>query len=250
MILVKNNKNTTDTWCGMMIEPAASYEIQSQELDRWQNNSKVLTDIGSGDLIVNDGSTDITDVATAINKLKGNQPTDVNGRLLVRPVAAATGWKAQFNTVRIRTSTVDGFHNKDKDGNDLGFCAYTMYDADDEVTVVPAECVKTVVTWEPTHDMEIIGGRLFQKIAPSTDMWLYVTVAAHIPAQYGGSIAFAEGGINLSEIGGGSQTDFDGRVSKYIAYDTVNHSGRFEILVKHDAGVQHYFNILFELFKP
>jgi hypothetical protein len=250
MVQVKNNKQTVDTWCGMEIQPASYYTIQDIELSQWQNNSKVLSDIGAGNLIVNDGSIDITDVATAINKLKGNQPTDSSGRLLVRQVAAAAGWKAQFNTVRISTSTTNGFHNKDKAGNDLGFCTYTMYDASNQVTTNTADCVKTVVTWEPTHDIEVIGGRVFQKSAPTTDMWLYVTVAAHIPANYGGSVVFAEGGVNLSDIGVESQTNFDGRVSKYVAYDSTNHTGRFEILVKHDAGIQHNFNVLFEFFKP
>ena len=80
---VKNNKITTDTWCGMMIEPAAYYELQSIELGRWQNNSKVLTDIASGDLIINNEIADITDVALAINCLKGIELQDTDGVPLV-----------------------------------------------------------------------------------------------------------------------------------------------------------------------
>lgn len=250
MIKVKNNKAEVDSWCGMMIEPAAYYELEDVELSRWQNNSKVLSDIGTGNLIVNDGSVDITDVATAINKLKGNAPTDENGRILIRQVAAAAGWKAQFQSIRISTATSNGVHNKNKAGADLGFCTYTMYDAENAVTTDPTIATKTIVTWEPTHNMEIVGGRLFQKTSPTTDVWLYVTAAAHIPAQYGGSIAFAEGGINLTDVSDGGKVDFDGRVSKFIAYDPTYHSGRFEILLKHDAGVQHTFSIVFDLFKP
>jgi hypothetical protein len=83
MIQVKNNKVDVDTWCGMMIEPGAYYEIQSIELSRWQNNSQVLTDIASGDLIVNNGTADITDMATAINFLKNIAAIDPDGLPLV-----------------------------------------------------------------------------------------------------------------------------------------------------------------------
>lgn len=77
MIKFKNNKQTMDTWCGMEIQPSAYYTIEPIEYNVWRNNSKVLSDIGSGDLIVNDGTSDITDVASAINYLKDNEPKRV-----------------------------------------------------------------------------------------------------------------------------------------------------------------------------
>jgi hypothetical protein len=234
----------------MLIEPAAYYEIEEFELSRWQNNSKVLSDIGAELLVVNDGNTDIADVATAINLLKGEAPKDENGRQLVRAVAGAAGWKAQFHGIRVSTATLNGVHNKDKNGNDLGFTTYTMYNSSNEVTTDGATCTKTIITWEPNHDIEIIGGKISQKQAPTSDMWLYITAAAHIPAAYGGSIAFAEGGINLCDIGDGGKSDFDGRASKYIKYDAVYHSGKFEILIKHEAGYQHNFSLVLEIFKP
>lgn len=73
----KNNKATADVWCGQSIEPAAYYEIQPGELLKWQNDSKVLSDIGSGDGVMNDGTADITDVAQAINFLKNLQVREV-----------------------------------------------------------------------------------------------------------------------------------------------------------------------------
>lgn len=68
----KNNKQNVDTWVGQEIQPGSYYEIQAFELSKWQNDSKVLADIGSGNGIINDGSVDITDVAKAINYLIGN----------------------------------------------------------------------------------------------------------------------------------------------------------------------------------
>jgi hypothetical protein len=77
MIKFKNNKADVDTWCGQEIQPTEYYEIQSSELSKWQNDSKVLSDIGSADGIINNGTDDVTDVATAINLLKDNAPKRV-----------------------------------------------------------------------------------------------------------------------------------------------------------------------------
>lgn len=70
---VKNTKQTTDTWCGMQVQAGVYYQLEYLEYTKWANNSKVLTDIGSGDLIVakdDSGNTDYSDVSEAINFLK------------------------------------------------------------------------------------------------------------------------------------------------------------------------------------
>lgn len=77
MTKVKNTSESTDVWAGMQIPPNTYYIIESVELHRWQNDSKVLSDIGSGILLVNDGTNDISDVASAINHLKGTGPQSV-----------------------------------------------------------------------------------------------------------------------------------------------------------------------------
>ena len=103
MVQVKNNKVDVDTWCGMQIEPSAYYEIQSIELSRWQNNSQVLIDIASGDLIVNNGTADITDVAIAINFLKNIAAVDPDGLPLVTLSAFSNA-----NNFRFRGTSFSG----------------------------------------------------------------------------------------------------------------------------------------------
>lgn len=77
MIKIKNNKQDSDVWVGQLIEPGQYHELQSSETSQWANNSKVLSDIGSGNLIVNDGIVDISDVAKAISYLLGNNTKTV-----------------------------------------------------------------------------------------------------------------------------------------------------------------------------
>lgn len=79
-IWIKNTDTVMHTWSGQGILQDEYYLIENLELPRWQNNSKLQTDIGSGIAIVakdNSGNTDITDVNDAINYLKGNTAVEV-----------------------------------------------------------------------------------------------------------------------------------------------------------------------------
>jgi hypothetical protein len=114
MIQIKNNKISVDTWCGMEIQPASYYELQILELNKWQNDSKVLVDIAAGDLIVNNGTSDIIDVALAINFLKNidSAPKDTNGAPIVKmsPFSDAGGFRfrgASFSDSIVLNETKD-----------------------------------------------------------------------------------------------------------------------------------------------
>ena len=67
---IKNTQEIVDTWCGQQIQPSEYYILESFEYNKWANDSKVLSDVGSGKLRVNNGTSDIIDIATAVNFLK------------------------------------------------------------------------------------------------------------------------------------------------------------------------------------
>lgn len=92
----KNNKGSTDTWVGQSIAAAAYYEIPAAELSKWQNDSKVLTDLGSGDGKMNNGTSDYSDVSQAINFLKDTVPLDNDGIPLIRVRAFANPDNMKF----------------------------------------------------------------------------------------------------------------------------------------------------------
>jgi len=99
------------------------------------------------------------------------------------------------------------------------------------------------------YDIEVVAAQAFQAAPPASDIYLHVTLAPDIPAQYGGSVEFSVGGICLSDIGIGGNANFDGRAAKYIPYDAVYHSGKWEFRFKHGAGVVHRLTIVLELFR-
>ena len=57
--VVKNNKATADVWGGVTLAPSESYTLSTTQYSEWAANPKVLVDIQSGDLIVNDGNSDL-----------------------------------------------------------------------------------------------------------------------------------------------------------------------------------------------
>lgn len=61
VIKFKNNKQSADTWLGETIQPGQYWQLQSQlDWDQSINNTKVNQDLWSGDLIINDGVSDLS----------------------------------------------------------------------------------------------------------------------------------------------------------------------------------------------
>jgi hypothetical protein len=200
-----------------------------------------------------DNSTDQTDFETNF-KPDGNktlQPKDVDNTNLSRTKITKTGWHFQLHGMEMTTGLLNGVYNKDKNGNDLGFAVIKFYDINDlELTTqvnIDASCVKTVITWEPTEDIEVIGGILEQAAAPNTNVRMWITAIPDVPLVYGGNVPFTNGGINLRYLP--NTLDLDGKTPKELKYDNVNHTNKFEITLKHDAGVQHTLLLLFKLFR-
>lgn len=257
----KNNKESSDTWCGQTIAADAYYEIQTAELFKWQNDSKVLTDIGSGDGIMNDGTNDITDVATAINFLKDTDPTprDVDGAPLARGKVTQSGWHYQLHAFEFETSNLDSIYHKKVDNSDYGFCTMKFYKlvsgveteitGDDlNQTYLGLNCIKTVVDWEPTHDYEIVGGLIKMQEIPTTDVRMWVVGVPDISEGSGGSKVFCSN-VNLKFLGLEDGIKVDGRAPKRLDYNATYHTNKMRLIFRHSTGFQHKITMIFELFK-
>lgn len=72
---IKNVSGGDKTYLGQLISNNTYYQIQPSEDSAWSNDSTLITDISSGDVLVakdDTGNNDITDVNAAINYLKNN----------------------------------------------------------------------------------------------------------------------------------------------------------------------------------
>lgn len=92
-IYIKNADTIAHVWSGQQIQPGEYYLLEGFEKPRWQNNSQLLSDIGSGIAIVarnSSGSEDITDVSSAIDFLRGELPKNEDGLPIVAPTFEET----------------------------------------------------------------------------------------------------------------------------------------------------------------
>jgi hypothetical protein len=102
---IKNTSGVTKTWVGQEITNNSYHNIVPQSETQWSNDSTLLTDVGSGDATVakdNSGTNDISDVAIAINYLKG-VPLDTIAKL--KGIRDSNGMRARLACIANQTVT-------------------------------------------------------------------------------------------------------------------------------------------------
>jgi hypothetical protein len=181
------------------------------------------------------------------------------GGLLLTPKFAPTGWHQQYFETEFETSNSasDSIHEKDWENEDLGYSSLKFYDANgDELTDqndIDTDCVRTDLLWMPPFDYSIKSGWVAQKAVPATNMYVWA-LGADLDVAYGGpQSVFAQGGINLTYVDARTRAGLDG-VSGTILY--YNHpqlgdgagTNRIRFVVRHEAGVKHRIQAVFELF--
>lgn len=202
-----------------------------------------------------DESTDFETNYKALGNTRLSQ-FDTDGAEIVRLKAAKKGWSFQALAPEITTSTLLGsLYCKDSAGTDITGVSCKIYDGSNaEITTAGLlnaninTCVKTVLDLELPYDFELIGGALRIHSNPAQDVRLWIVGAPDIPAIYGGSKEFASG-INLKFLAPDSSFEVDGRVTKYITYNAVNHSGKVRIILKHPAGLQVNMQVVIHLYR-
>lgn len=254
---IKNTTNGNKTWVGQLVSSGDYYEIQSHEEAQWANDSTLLTDIGSGDAVVakdDSGTTDITDVATGINHLKDIVilPYDSDNAPISRVKAAKSGWTYHLTAPEFITSTINSLVHQDVSGNNLNEASVKFYDTNNtELTTQGScdiDCVKTVFTFEPTWNYEIIGGTLKTIGTVTENVRIWVIAVPDISAQYGGSKVMVQG-ANLKFIDPNNGIEADGRASKYMAYSATYHTNKLQVTIKHPAGHKEDIMMAFEVFR-
>ena len=106
--IIKNNTQTTQTWCGHQFAVGESYTIPDASIDRWANNSNLLVAIANSEAIVNNGSFDITDVNKAIDYLKNNLPAQVESATFAFASKMLPDGKKIYRRVHGLEATVSG----------------------------------------------------------------------------------------------------------------------------------------------
>lgn len=188
-------------------------------------------------------------------KANGNkkiaEPRDSDGSPLQRVKITTSGWHYQLHGLEFSTSSLT-IESKKEDGTNFGFTTIKCYDTENNLLTTQEQCdasaVKTIIDWEPNHDLEVIGGMVKQAVAPTEDIRIWVVGVPDVPVQYGGSKLFAAN-INLKYMGQEEGVRVDGRAPKYLVYNSVYHSNKLRLILKHPAGHKHPLHMIFEIFK-
>lgn len=252
--VIKNIDTVSHIYAGQTIEPNAQYSIQKTEESRWVNSDALLADIADGKAQVNNGISDIAGVSAQINYLLGNDISarDSEGAYLQRTKAASSGWTYHMTAPEFLTSVIGSAYHKDVNGNDLNEISIKFYDDSNvELTTQGAcdtDCVKTVVSFEPTWDYEIIGGTIKTANDVTENVRIWIVAVPDVPAQYGGSKIMVQG-VNLKFVDPNNGIEANGRASKYMAYSATYHTNKIQLIIKHPAGHKEAMMIAFEVFK-
>lgn len=275
---IHNNSGSEKTYNGIPIADGDFYQIQPASIAAFQASQELLADLAASPQVVlmsADGSTDITgDQSAHISFLLGVDltPRDSDNSPIQRPKTTKTGWHYEPRSIDFYTSTYQSLYNRKHDGNgiddgtDYGDAVLQFWDSSgDELTFqqsgyesetaeqfqtrLDSDCVKTTMNWQPTYDMDIIGGILMIKDAPATRAYLWVIIAPDIPDYLGGSVPHVAGGYNLEFFNNKDTIVVNGRGTKTVLYDNVYNTNKFGMIVKHAAGEKIGIQFIPEHFK-
>lgn len=260
-LVIKNTDSVSNVYAGQTIEPAASYTVQDIERYSWATSDLLIEHIAIGKAQVNDGISDIAGVSNQISYLKQLDltPRDSDGSPLNRTKITQSGWHYQLHGLEFETSVLSSEFSKKADNSNYGFTSMKFYklDGSSEVeitggdlnqTFLDSNCVKTIVDWEPNHDIELIGALLKIASIPTEDIRMWAIGVPDVPEAYGGSKPFATN-INIRYLGLEEGVRVDGRVSKLMVYSASYHTSKMRLIFRHPTGFKHKFHMIFELFK-
>jgi hypothetical protein len=239
------------------IDAGQTYDVPFNDELSWANNNEVIQYISNNSLKIIKNGTEYNTIVEQLSALQGtlvklDESRDSDGVPLQRLKIAANGAKFKTHHIYFKTSDLDSLKERKEDGTSYDYSTLKLFDINGiEITdsANEGDAVKTVVEFEPPFTYEIIGGGIYQASVPASSLIVHAIFAPTIPEAYGGQIHFINEG-HLEMMGTGKVVDIDGYVPKKINYDSVNHSGRFNFVFHHAAGLQHELLMFIKIFVP
>lgn len=254
-VVIRNNTASEQIWLKTFLaNEEYTIPVDNGLVFKYSNLEVLLSAIASGDASIGNGSTFFTSINDQLNYLKGVDAStkDIDGSAITRSKAAKAGWTYHLTAPEFVTSTIDSLYHKDVAGDDLNQCTVKYYDASNvELTTQGAcdtDCVKTVFSFEPSFDYEIIGGTVKTVSAVTVNLRAWVIAVPDVSAAYGGSKVMVQN-VNLKFIDPNNGIEADGRAAKYMTYDSSLHRNKLQLILKHPAGHKEDIMMAFELYK-
>lgn len=254
-VVIRNNTNVEKIWLKTFLaNEEYTVPVDNSLVFKYSNLEVLLSAISSGEASIGDGNIFFTSLNDQLNHIKGvdTTPKDIDGSVIIRSKAAKAGWTYHLTAPEFVTSTISSLYHKDVAGSDLNESTLKFYDTNNVELITQGtcdtDCVKTVLSFEPTWDYEIIGGTVKTSEAVTENIRIWVVAIPDVTAQYGGSKVMVQG-INLKFVDPDNGVEADGRVAKYMTYSATNHTNKLQLIIKHPAGVKVAMIIAFEVYK-
>jgi len=210
-------KNTTQSDifivdAGVNVPTGGQYQIQTFETSFFANSDQLMSAIGNGDIVVNDGGADLS-VSDGIDLIKGyHQKFGIDpdtGNLTTTVKTVPDGWALQQFETEYQLSTLNSIHEKDANNSDIGWSTLKFYEgspgSETEITganlnqtYLNANCTMTELWWMPNVDYIIFGGYMAQLDQATENVYAW-TAAPRLDDAYGGAVHwYSQGGVNLN----------------------------------------------------
>lgn len=172
--------------------------------------------------------------------------------LRTRITTCEVGRSYQARFMQFITSNLTNPNKDHKDNPLTDFSLKCIKKVEGEyVECTPTEATETWVEWEPSFHYEIIGGDLYMpSVLPvDEDAWkMYVIAVPDIPEEYGGNKQFISNcAIKWHK---GAVLNVDCSLNpKELQYNSIYHTNKLRLIIKHPQGSQAEFQFNFKIFK-
>ena len=177
----------------------------------------------------------------------GNYPRDQEGSPLVRVKSSELTGTYHGKFISFQTSTLGSVSNEDVDYQDIGDVTIKFYNNLNvelfSAANIASSCVKTVVDFQPDHDIELICSGLHIRQKPESDTNLWIEIAPDIPEK---KITLMSN-VNLSYL-----TSYELRADKKSSH-RIHHAGDSSNILRttitHAPGYQEDFGLFMEMYR-
>jgi len=228
-------------------------------LDRIETSGDDL-DIYTKDALSGGDETILGDTVVANHQGEATIEPDVevddDGRQIVKAATTYKGWRYLAHVIEMETAKIGGCFSNDFQSIARGDFTMKFYDDQDvEITSglqadLDSDCVKTVITFQPTYDFDLIGGNVHQHTTPTENVRMWVVAGAvDLGPAY---VKEFVGGLNFKFLGVNEQIETDGRAGARLNYSTPGvpvPTNKMQYIVTHPAGHHHEIMIVMEYFR-
>jgi len=204
-------------------------------------------------VIITDQTDDISDFETNYKTScnPARKDIDSSGKPFARMAVSDTGNSLQWLSFHATAGKYGIFTCVESDNTtDFQGFTYKIYDAnDDEITSAAneANAVKSVITFHPQFDLEMMAASLRQIETPTSDMNMFMVIDPD--ENIGSKYEMVTGGHDLRFFPALTTAFVDGKAPKKMVYDPVYNTNKMAFILYHPVNTEHDIMLQLEYFR-